>query len=126
VPSEAEIADALELAGADFVARLAEGWASWLGDDGARLSGGERQRLSIARTLLRDPVLLILDEPTNHLGAAQTLAILSRFRAARPQAAVLLISHDPEMLACADRVYRLDDGVLRERRAAPRLAALAE
>jgi len=118
-PSEREIAVALELAGADFVARLPDGRASWLGDEGARLSGGERQRLSIARALLRDPVLLILDEPTNHLGAAETRAILMRIRAARPQAAVLLISHDPAMLACADRIYWLEDGVLHQRFTAP-------
>lgn len=120
------IAAALAIAGADnFVATLDAGVDTWLGDGGARLSGGQRQRLSIARAILRRPTLLILDEPSNHLGAAEAAALVRRFRTAAPGAAILLISHAPDMLGIADRVYRLGDGVARADAMAPREARVS-
>ena len=106
---------ALDIAGAsEFVAGLPSGLDTWLGEGGARLSGGQRQRLAIARAALRRPALLILDEPTNHIGTAETRAVLNRFRPAFPRAAILVISHDPEILCLADRVYLLDGGTMGE------------
>ena len=104
--TEYDLHIALDIAGAtEFSSRLADGLDTWLGDNGARLSGGERQRLSIARAVLRRPALLILDEPSNHLGAVELLGILSRFRAAYPASAILVISHDTEILRTANRLY---------------------
>ncbi len=83
------------------------GLATMIGDDGIRLSGGQRQRLAIARALLRNPDLLILDEPTLHLDATTIAAILAMLRTPSGPG-VLVVSHQPEVLAHADRVLTLD------------------
>lgn len=106
-PSDDRLDEALQLAGAAFVGELEDGLDTAVGDRGVRLSGGQRQRLSIARALLRRPALLILDEPTNHLGSAATSDIMRRVRARHPDIAMLIVSHDPEMLALADEVRQL-------------------
>ena len=58
---------------------------------------------------------MILDEPTNHLGQAEARAIVDRIRRDNPRIAVLVISHDPQMLAAADQSWRVVSGVLIER-----------
>lgn len=113
-PGDDAVARALEIAGADFVQELESGLDAWLGDDGVRLSGGQRQRLSIARAILRKPALMILDEPTNHLGGVEACAIIERIRRDNPEIALLLVTHDPEMLAMADHSWRVTGGSLIE------------
>jgi ABC-type bacteriocin/lantibiotic exporter with double-glycine peptidase domain len=110
IPGDADLTKSLTLVGADFVHELQDGLASWLGDSGVVLSGGQRQRLSIARAALRSPALLILDEPTNHLGSAEARAILFRLIENNPKLTVLLISHDPELLALAQTSWHLAAG----------------
>lgn len=92
------------------VARLAQGWDTPLGDDGAGLSGGEQQRVALARALVRAPRILVLDEPDAHLDAAGRAAMRALVRALARGRTVLLVTHDPTLAASADHVIRLADG----------------
>lgn len=93
------------------LARLPAGLDTAIGDDGLMLSGGELQCISIARALVHRPSLLILDEPTNHLDTVAVGLLAERLFAARSRT-VLMATHDPRLLALADHVYDLVDGVL--------------
>ncbi len=109
--SDDEIANALLRSGADaVVAALPDGLASHVGQRGRRLSGGQRQRLAIARALLHDAPIVVLDEPTTGLDAAGREAMTAPLTELRRGRTVLMITHDPEMIARADRVVRLEDG----------------
>jgi putative ABC transport system ATP-binding protein len=84
-----------------------------------RLSMGERQRVMIARALSNDPKLVLADEPTGSLDSergAEVLGLLSELRRDRGMA-VLLVTHDPEAAAYADRTWTLRDGELMDGRA---------
>jgi putative ABC transport system ATP-binding protein len=79
-----------------------------------RLSGGERQRVAIARALVNEPRLILADEPTGSLDTPRGSEILRLLGdiAHEQQAAVLLVTHDPQAAAIADRTYGLRDGKL--------------
>jgi ABC-type multidrug transport system fused ATPase/permease subunit len=91
----------------DFIEKLDLGYDSLTGEDGVFLSGGERQKIAIARAILRRPKLLILDEPTNHLDVEAVETIMARIVENYQETSVLLISHNPQVLAHADRVLEL-------------------
>ncbi len=74
---------------------------------GGGLSGGQRRRVAIARALLRDSAVVILDEPTAGLDAAARDAVLDALDALRRDRATIVVSHDPAVLARADRVVTL-------------------
>jgi putative ABC transport system ATP-binding protein len=77
------------------------------------LSGGELRRVSIARSLINRPALLIADEPTGDLDAETTAGIMELFRGiARKGTAVLIVTHELDTLDYGNRVYRMDGGVL--------------
>jgi zinc/manganese transport system ATP-binding protein len=79
----------------------------------AALSGGQRQRTLLAQGLARGADLLLLDEPTTGLDSASAERIRSIMRSeAEYGAAVVCVSHDPAVLADADRLVRLEDGVI--------------
>jgi ABC-type multidrug transport system fused ATPase/permease subunit len=110
-----EIVDAAKAAAAhDFIERLPDGYETELGPQGTGLSGGQRQRLGIARTLLRNPPIIILDEPTTALdrdSEEQVLKGLDRLMRGRT---CLLITHSQRLADSADQVIELDSGRITE------------
>jgi thiol reductant ABC exporter CydD subunit len=109
--TDGDVRAAAAAAGADgFVSRLADGYATIVGDGGRPVSAGERQRIALARALLRDAPLLILDEPTANLDAAGAGLVREAIERLPPGRTVLLIVHDPELARSADRVVRLVAG----------------
>ncbi|GHH56680.1 MULTISPECIES: ABC transporter transmembrane domain-containing protein [Gammaproteobacteria] len=109
--SDAELQAAAEAAEADeFIRALPEGYASELGERGARLSGGQQQRIAIARALLKDAPILLLDEATSALDAQSERAVqqaLERLMAGRT---TLVIAHRLATVLKADRIVVMDHG----------------
>ena len=110
--SQQEIEQAARAAHAhEFIARLPNGYATLIGDQGLRLSGGQRQRIALARTLLKDPPILILDEATSMFDPGGEKSFIEECHHLLTQRTVILITHRPASLALADRILKLEDGV---------------
>jgi ABC-type multidrug transport system fused ATPase/permease subunit len=106
-----DVLAAARMAGvAEFVEPLAEGFETWIGQQGHRFSGGQRQRLGLARALLRKPQLLILDEAMNALDAELAGRIRQAIDEHLPACTVLVISHHADVVRDADHVIHLDSG----------------
>jgi thiol reductant ABC exporter CydD subunit len=105
------VVDAARQAGADSVIeRLPDGYATVVGEGARPLSTGERQRIAIARAFLRDAPLVVLDEPTANLDPASARALTEAIDRLRPGRTMLLIAHDVDLAARADRVVTLAQG----------------
>jgi thiol reductant ABC exporter CydD subunit len=118
----AAIEDAARRAAAHpFIQGLPEGYATVIGGGGRGLSAGQRQRLGLARALLRDASLLVLDEPTVHLDAVAAGRVADTVQELRGSRTIVLITHDRELAARADREVWLDAG----RRVEPPVASAA-
>ncbi len=112
---DARVESALRDADAwDFVAALPDGLDHSIGERGANLSGGQRQRIAIARALIHRPRLLILDEATAALDKKSEAAVWRTIGQLRGQTTVIAISHQPALLAVADRVFRIEAGRVSE------------
>jgi ATP-binding cassette subfamily B protein len=96
----------------DFIELLPEGYDTLVGERGVLLSGGQCQRIALARALLGDPSLLILDEPTNHLDREAIHQLMRNLSGMRNRPSILIVSHDPDVVRGADRVYSLRDGTV--------------
>ena len=113
--SAADIAAAAEGAAIDgFIALLPQGYDTEVGERGLKLSGGEKQRVAIARTLLKNPPLLILDEATSALDSRTEAAIQSTLDRIAARRTTLVIAHRLSTVTNADRIIVLEKGRVAE------------
>jgi ATP-binding cassette subfamily B protein len=112
---EAIVAAARGAAIHDFIASLPEGYEAMVGERGLKLSGGEKQRVAIARTLLKDPPILILDEATSALDSRTEAAIQETLRDVTRLRTSLVIAHRLSTVVDADQIVVLDEGRVAER-----------
>src|SRR3972149_10816137 len=81
----------------------------------SELSGGEQQRVCIARALINEPKILLADEPTGNLDKANEDAVMSLCKARHSEGyTIIMVTHDPDIGAMADRVIRLAHGKLQD------------
>jgi ATP-binding cassette subfamily B protein len=109
--SDAEVREAAEAAEADtFLDALPDGFASELGERGARLSGGQQQRVAIARALLKDAPVLLLDEATSALDAQSERAVQTALEHLMEGRTTLVVAHRLATVLRADRIVVIDAG----------------
>lgn len=94
----------------DFIASLPDGYDTLVGERGLKLSGGERQRVGIARTLLKDPPILILDEATSALDSETESGILASLAQLGAGRSVITIAHRLSTVVDADRIVVIEAG----------------
>ncbi|MGF7215399.1 ATP-binding cassette subfamily B protein [Spirosoma lacussanchae] len=92
---------------AAYFEQFPQGYFTRLGEDGVNLSGGQRQLVALARALYRNPQFLLLDEPTSAMDQHTEQFVMNLLDNLRPQLAILLITHKPQLATTANRVYRL-------------------
>jgi ABC-type multidrug transport system fused ATPase/permease subunit len=110
-----EIVEAARAANAhDFIARLADGYQTDIGERGVRLSGGERQRICVARAFLKDAPILILDEPTSSIDSKTEALILDALDELMVGRTTFMIAHRLSTIRHADLIATLDRGRLVE------------
>ena len=114
--SHAEIVAAARAASIhDFIESLPDGYATMVGERGLKLSGGEKQRVAIARTLLKDPAILIFDEATSALDSRAEQAIQAQLKEIAKNRTTMVIAHRLSTVADAQQILVLDHGRIVER-----------
>jgi ATP-binding cassette subfamily B protein len=108
----------------DFIMSLPDGYEAKVGERGLKLSGGEKQRVGIARTLLKNPRLLILDEATSALDTQTERDIQESLREMGQGRSVISIAHRLSTIADSDRIYVMEAGQVREEGTHDELLAL--
>ncbi len=99
----------------DFIAGLADGYDTVVGERGYRLSGGERQRIAIARVLLKDARILVLDEATSSLDSLSEALIQEALTRVMKGRTSLVIAHRLSTILAADLILVVEKGRLVER-----------
>ncbi len=99
----------------DFIASLPETYDTPVGERGLKLSGGEKQRVAIARTLLKDPPILVLDEATSALDSRTEAAIQDTLGSVLRNRTTVTIAHRLSTIVDADQIFVLDKGRVAER-----------
>ncbi|HMC90951.1 MAG TPA: ABC transporter ATP-binding protein/permease [Allosphingosinicella sp.] len=99
----------------DFILSLPDGYGAMVGERGLKLSGGEKQRVAIARTLLKNPPLLIFDEATSALDSRTEAAIQETLRQVSSRRTAIVIAHRLSTVVDADQIVVLDEGRVAER-----------
>jgi ABC-type multidrug transport system fused ATPase/permease subunit len=108
--SKKDIERAARASGAhEFIMQMPDGYDTTIGDQGIRLSGGQRQRLSLARTLLTDPPILILDEATAMFDPQGEEDFIDECSGLLEERTVIMITHRPASVALANRVVKMQD-----------------
>jgi ATP-binding cassette, subfamily B, heavy metal transporter len=109
--SDAEVVAAAKGAAIDkFISSLPQGYKTPVGERGLKLSGGEKQRVAIARTLLKNPPILILDEATSALDSRTEEAIQTTLNAIAEKRTTIIIAHRLSTITGADNIIVLDHG----------------
>ncbi|EJN02896.1 ABC transporter ATP-binding protein/permease [Herbaspirillum sp. YR522] len=108
----------------DFIESLPDGYATMVGERGLKLSGGEKQRVAIARTLLKDPAILIFDEATSALDSRAEQAIQQQLSDIARERTTLVIAHRLSTVVEADQILVLEHGRIVERGTHPTLLAM--
>lgn len=98
----------------DFILSLPDGYATRVGTMGDNLSAGEKQRIGLARAFLRGSGLILLDEPTSNVDSINEGIILKSLAEQKGNKSIILVSHRESTMAIADRIYRVENGVVTE------------
>ncbi len=109
--TDEEVVAAAEAANAhEFITQLPQGYDTEVGERGVKLSGGQKQRISIARTILRDPKILILDEATSALDSESELLVKEALEKLMEGRTSFVIAHRLSTVLKADRIVVLNEG----------------
>ncbi len=108
----------------DFIAGTPKGYETMVGERGLKLSGGEKQRVAIARTLLKNPPVLIFDEATSALDSANERAIQAEMRSAAEGKTALVVAHRLSTVVDAHQILVMEQGRIVERGTHAELLAL--
>jgi ATP-binding cassette subfamily B protein len=108
--SEADLAEALEIAQSSFVYELPDGLDTRVGEEGLSLSGGQRQRLALARAVAAKPEVLVLDDPLSALDVDTEALVEAALRRVLASTTALIVAHRPSTVMLADRVALLQGG----------------
>ncbi|MEM1078641.1 MAG: ABC transporter transmembrane domain-containing protein [Pseudomonadota bacterium] len=109
--TDAEVEAAAKAAAADeFLARLPDGYDTYVGERGVMLSGGQKQRIALARAILRDAPVLLLDEATSALDAESELAVQRAVEQLSEGRTTLIVAHRLATVKKADRILVFEDG----------------
>lgn len=113
--TQKELEEACKMASVhDFIMTLPEGYQSRVGALGDNLSAGEKQRLGLARAFLKGSQLILLDEPTSNVDSINEGIILSALARQKSKKSIILVSHRESTMAIADRIYRVENGRMKE------------
>lgn len=105
----AKYAEALE-----FIKKLPNRFSTIIGEKGASLSGGERQRIALARTLLRNPKILVLDEATSNLDSLSETSIMNTINKIESNITTIIVAHRLSTIKNCDKIFVLKDGQIVE------------
>ena len=120
-----DISQAIDLAHlTDFIASLPEGLGTIVGERGLKLSGGEKQRVTIARTILKNPTIIIFDEATSSLDSKSESMISAALRDISKNRTCIVIAHRLSTIVNADKILVLKDGFVSENGTHSQLLAL--
>ena len=109
--TDEEVIAAARAANADgFISKMAEGYNTMIGENGARISGGERQRLSIARALLKDAPVVLLDEATSALDVMSETLLQEAIARLTKNKTVIVVAHRMRTIAGANKIVLLKEG----------------
>ncbi|MBU2937578.1 MULTISPECIES: ABC transporter transmembrane domain-containing protein [Pacificibacter] len=109
--TDAQVIEAAKAAAAhDFLAKLPEGYDSYVGERGIMLSGGQKQRVAIARAILRDAPILLLDEATSALDSESEKLVQEAVEDMAKTRTTLIVAHRLATVKKADRIFVFEDG----------------